>query len=88
MGIIGWIVLGGIAGWIASKIMGTDASMGVMANIIVGIVGGLLGGFLFSLVGGSDVNGFNLWSLFVAVVGSVILLGIARAFKGGRHGAE
>jgi uncharacterized membrane protein YeaQ/YmgE (transglycosylase-associated protein family) len=75
MGIIGWIILGGIAGWIGSKIMGTDASMGVMANIIVGIVGGLLGGFLFSLVGGS---------LFVAVVGSVILLGIVRAFGGGK----
>lgn len=84
MGIIGWIVLGGIAGWIGSKIMGTDASMGIMANIIVGIIGGLLGGFLFSMVGGSDVNGFNLWSLFVAVVGSVILLGIVRAFGGGK----
>lgn len=84
MGFLGWIVLGGIAGWIASKIMGTDASMGVVANIIVGIVGGLLGGFLFSLIGGSDVNGFNLWSLFVAVVGSVVLLGIVRMFRGGK----
>jgi uncharacterized membrane protein YeaQ/YmgE (transglycosylase-associated protein family) len=87
MGIVGWILLGGIAGWIASKIMGTDASMGVVANIIVGIIGGLLGGFLFSLIGGSDVTGFNLWSLFVAVMGSVILLGIVRAF-GGRGRAE
>lgn len=83
MGIIGWIVLGGIAGWIASMIMGKNESMGVMANIFVGIVGGLLGGFLFSLIGGEDVTGFNLWSLFVAVVGSVILLAIARAFSGG-----
>lgn len=82
MGIIGWIVLGGIAGWIASIIMGKDAQMGIVANIIVGIVGGLLGGFLFSLIGGSDVNGFNLWSLFVAVVGSVVLLGIVRMFQG------
>jgi uncharacterized membrane protein YeaQ/YmgE (transglycosylase-associated protein family) len=84
MGIIGWIVLGGIAGWIASIIMGKDAQMGVAANIIVGIVGGLLGGFLFSLIGGSDVNGFNLWSLFVAVIGSVVLLGIVRMFQGNK----
>jgi uncharacterized membrane protein YeaQ/YmgE (transglycosylase-associated protein family) len=85
MGIIGWIILGGIAGWIASKIMGTDASMGVMANIIVGIVGGLLGGFLFNMIGGEDITGFNLWSLFVAVIGSVVLLGIVRMFRGGSH---
>lgn len=82
MGLIGWIVLGGIAGWIASKIAKTDASMGVVANIIVGIVGALLGGFLFSLIGASDITGFNLWSLFVAVIGSVILLSLVKAFTG------
>lgn len=81
MGIFGWIVLGGLAGWIASILTGRDASMGLGANIAVGIVGGLLGGFLFSLIGGSDVTGFNLWSLFVAVVGSVILLVVTRLFK-------
>jgi len=86
MGIIGWIVLGGLAGWIASMIMGTNASMGLVANIVVGIVGALIGGFLFSLLGGSDVTGFNLWSLFVAVIGSVILLGIVKAM-GGNKGA-
>jgi uncharacterized membrane protein YeaQ/YmgE (transglycosylase-associated protein family) len=83
MGIIGWIVLGGIAGWIASMIAGTNASMGLIANIVVGIVGALIGGFVFSLLGGSDVTGFNLWSLFVAVVGSVILLWVIKAFRGG-----
>lgn len=81
MGIIGWIILGGLAGWIASKIAGTDASMGALANIIVGIVGALIGGFLFSLIGGADITGFNLWSLFVAIVGSVILLWIAKALS-------
>jgi uncharacterized membrane protein YeaQ/YmgE (transglycosylase-associated protein family) len=86
MGIISWIILGGIAGWIASKIMGTDASMGLMANIIVGIVGALIGGFLFSLIGASDITGFNLWSLFVAVIGSVVLLGLVKAM-GGRSAA-
>lgn len=81
MGIIGWIILGGIAGWMASFIAGTNKSMGIMSNIIVGIVGALLGGFLFSLLGAGDgVNGFNLWSLFVAVIGSVVLLWIVRLF--------
>lgn len=84
MGIIGWIVLGGLAGWIASMIMGTNASMGVVANIVVGIVGALIGGFLFNLLGGADVTGFNLWSLFVAVIGSIILLAIVKAMRGNR----
>lgn len=83
MGILGWIILGGIAGWIASMIMGTNASMGIVANIVVGIVGALIGGFLFSLLGNDEaVNGFNLWSLIVAVLGSVILLWIVKAFTG------
>ena len=81
MGILGWIVLGGIAGWIASMIMGTNASMGVGANIVVGIVGALIGGFVFSLFGGAGVTDFNLWSLLVAVIGSVILLGIVKMFR-------
>lgn len=84
MGIIGWIVLGGIAGWLASIIMGKNAQMGLIANIIVGIVGALIGGFVFNMIGGADITGFNLWSLFVAVVGSVILLGIVRLFSGSR----
>lgn len=82
MGIIGWIVLGGLAGWIASLMTGTDKSMGLMANIVVGIVGALIGGFIFNALGGTDVTGFNLWSLFVAVVGSVILLTIVKMFNG------
>lgn len=82
MGIIGWIVLGGLAGWIASMIMGTNKSMGLVANIVVGIVGALIGGFLFSVIGAADITGFNLWSLFVAVIGSVVLLGLVRAMGG------
>lgn len=82
LGIIGWIVLGGLAGWVASMIAGTDARQGLLGNIIVGIVGGLLGGFVFGLLGGSGVTGFNLWSFLVAVVGAVILLLIWRAISG------
>jgi len=84
MGIIGWIILGGLAGWIASLMTGTDKSMGVAANIVVGVVGALIGGFIFNALGGADITGFNLWSLFVAVVGSVILLTIVKMLNG--HG--
>lgn len=74
--IIAWIIIGGLAGWIASMIMGTNASMGPIANIIVGIVGAVIGGFLAGLLGlaPEDANAFNLWSLIVAIVGAVILL--------------
>ncbi|MGH7196570.1 MAG: GlsB/YeaQ/YmgE family stress response membrane protein [Candidatus Saccharimonadales bacterium] len=83
MGILSWIIIGGLAGWIASMIMGTNAQMGLMANIIVGIVGALIGGLIFSMLGANDaLTGINLWSLFVAVIGSVILLGIVKAFRG------
>jgi uncharacterized membrane protein YeaQ/YmgE (transglycosylase-associated protein family) len=84
MGIFGWIILGGIAGWIGSIITGKNASMGIGANILVGIVGALIGGFLFSVVGGKGVTDFDLWSLFVAVIGSVILLSIAKALGGSK----
>lgn len=76
MGFIGWIIIGGLAGWIASKFTGNDKSMGLGMNIIIGIVGGLLGGFIMNLLGGSGVTGFNLWSFFVAFLGSVVLLAI------------
>lgn len=86
MGIVAWIVLGGIAGWIASMFAKTNESMGIFANIIVGIVGAMIGGFLFGLMGGEGVSGFNLYSLFVAVVGSVVLLYIVKMFRGsGAH---
>ncbi len=81
MNFLGWIIIGGIAGWIASKIMKTDQSMGVLANIVVGIVGAFIGGFVFSSIGGEGVEKFNIYSLLVATVGSVILLGILKAFK-------
>ncbi len=74
LGFIGWIVLGGVAGWVASMIVGSNKSQGLIGNIIVGTVGGLLGGFLFGLLGGTGVTGFNLWSFAVALVGAVVLL--------------
>jgi uncharacterized membrane protein YeaQ/YmgE (transglycosylase-associated protein family) len=74
MSIIGWIVLGGLAGWLASVITGWNDRLGCIANIIVGIVGALIGGWLMSLLGGGGVTGFNLASFVVAVVGAVVLL--------------
>lgn len=82
LGFIGWIVLGGLAGWVASMIVGNNKSQGLLGNIIVGIIGGLLGGFVFNLLGGAGVTGFNLWSFLVALVGAVILLGIVGMIRG------
>ncbi len=81
MGIISWIIFGALAGWIASKITGHDASMGAMANIIVGIVGAMLGGLVMSLIGKTGVDGFNLGSFLVAVGGAVLLLAIFKGFR-------
>ena len=73
MSIIGWIVLGLIAGFIASKSV-YKAGSGFFINIVLGIVGGVVGGWLFGLFGGTGVTGFNLWSMFVAVIGAVAVL--------------
>lgn len=75
MNIIVWIIFGALAGWIASMIMGANARMGALANIVVGIIGAIIGGFLMSNVfGAQGVTGFNLMSLLVAIGGAVILL--------------
>lgn len=77
MGIIWWIILGAIAGWLASLIMRTN--QGILLDIVVGIVGAMIGGFVFRLFGGAGVTGFNPYSLLVALVGAVILLWIVKA---------
>lgn len=81
MGIIGWIIIGALAGFIASIITKNNKKMGAFANIFVGIIGGVLGGFIMNLLGGSGVTGFNIQSLLVAIGGSVILLLIVNLFK-------
>jgi uncharacterized membrane protein YeaQ/YmgE (transglycosylase-associated protein family) len=78
MGIILFIILGGIAGWLASIIMRTNAQQGLGLNVLVGCVGALIGGFVFNLVGAVGVTGFNAWSLVVAVAGAALLLGVLR----------
>lgn len=81
MNILLWIILGGVAGWIASLLTSSDHS--IFADIILGVLGALLGGWLMSFFGNRSVTGFNLPSLLVAVVGAVILILISRAFRRG-----
>ena len=78
MNILAWIILGGIAGWIGSLIVKTNDSQGLLLNIAVGILGAFLGGLIFNLLGGAGVTGFNLYSLVVAIFGSVLLIGITK----------
>jgi uncharacterized membrane protein YeaQ/YmgE (transglycosylase-associated protein family) len=82
MGLIAWIILGALAGWIASIIMRTDAEQGAIANIIVGIVGAVIGGFIMQMFGASGVDGFSLYSLLVAIGGAIVLLAAYRAISG------
>jgi uncharacterized membrane protein YeaQ/YmgE (transglycosylase-associated protein family) len=77
MGIIAWIILGLISGFIASKIVNKTGE-GFLLDIVLGVVGAIVGGFLFSLVGHEGVTGLNIWSLFVSVVGAVVVLLVYR----------
>jgi len=79
MSLIVWIIFGGIAGWVASMIAGTNKQQGAIMNIVVGIIGAFLGGLLMSFFGKSGVTGFNLYSALVAIVGAVILLFLYRS---------
>jgi uncharacterized membrane protein YeaQ/YmgE (transglycosylase-associated protein family) len=83
MGIISWIVLGLIAGFIGSKIVDKEGQ-GLWLNIALGVVGALVGGFLFSLFGAAGVTGFNLYSMIVAIVGSIVVLLIYNGLTGRR----
>lgn len=81
MNIFLWIVLGAVAGWLASMVMKTNREQGLVMDIVVGIVGAVLGGWIFGLFGAPGVSGFNLPSLLVAFVGAIVLLGILRAVR-------
>ena len=73
MSIIAWLVVGLIAGFIASKLVNKSGE-GVVLDIVLGVVGALVGGFLFNLLGAGGVDGINLYSILVAVVGAVVVL--------------
>lgn len=87
-GLFGSVVIGGLAGWVASMIMKTDRSMGLILNIVVGIVGALIGNLVLPLLGISGTTGFSFWSFVVALVGAVILLFIVKLFSGRKTTAE
>ena len=78
MSIIGWIVLGLISGFIASKIVNKTGE-GMVMDIVLGIVGAVVGGFLFAQFGAAGVSGVNLYSMFVAVIGAIVVLLIYHA---------
>jgi uncharacterized membrane protein YeaQ/YmgE (transglycosylase-associated protein family) len=79
MGILFWIIFGGLVGWVASLVMGTDSQQGIILNIVVGIIGAFIGGWLAGVMGGTGVTGFNLYSFAVATIGAIVLIIIVKA---------
>ena len=87
MNVIIWLVVGGLIGWLASKIMNTDARQGIGLNVVVGVIGALLAGWLITpLVGGTTINqgDFSLSGLVISLLGAIILLAIVNLFRSGR----
>lgn len=80
MGLIIWLVIGGVVGWLASIVMRTDAQQGIILNIVVGIVGAFIGGLLF---GGSINQAVTLYSFLTSLVGAIILLAIVNLVRRG-----
>ena len=81
MSILAWIVLGLIAGFIASKIY-VGSGQGILMDIVLGIIGAVVGGYLFDMIGQTGITGFNIWSMLVAIVGAVLVLWIYHAVSG------
>ncbi len=81
MSIIGWLILGLISGFIASKLVNRSGE-GLLLDIVLGIVGAVVGGFLFTALGASPVTGLNIYSMFVAVIGAVVVLVLYHAVTG------
>ena len=80
MSIVAWLVVGLIAGFIASKVVNKTGE-GVVLDIVLGVIGAVVGGFLFNLMGASGVDGVNLYSILVAVVGAIVVLVLYHAVK-------
>ncbi|MCB2015165.1 MAG: GlsB/YeaQ/YmgE family stress response membrane protein [Sphingobium sp.] len=81
MGLIIWLIVGGVIGWLASLIMRTDAQQGIFLNIIVGIIGAFIGGLLIS--GGSISSGLSLHSFIVSLLGAIVLLAVVNLVRRG-----
>jgi uncharacterized membrane protein YeaQ/YmgE (transglycosylase-associated protein family) len=85
MSILLWILFGGIVGWIASMIMKTNSSQGMIMDIILGIVGAVIGGLIMNAFGEPGVTGFNLYSVLVAVLGAIVVIWIGSFLTGMRR---
>lgn len=81
MNILLWLLLGLIAGWLASVVMKTDNRQGPIGDIIMGVIGAVVGGFVFSFFGAQGVTGFDLYSILVATLGAIILIWIGRMIR-------
>lgn len=84
MGWLAWLIVGAVAGWLASMAMKTNGQQGLLMDIVVGIAGAFIGGFLFNQFGAAGVTGFNIWSVIVAFIGAVVLLALLRLLGGRR----
>ena len=84
MGFVAWLIIGAIAGWLASKVMKTGRQQGLLIDMVAGILGAIVGGFLFEQFGSTGTTGFDIWSIFVAFTGAVVLLGVIRLLTGRR----
>jgi uncharacterized membrane protein YeaQ/YmgE (transglycosylase-associated protein family) len=85
MSIIAWIIVGGIAGWLASLVMKTNNRQGCLVDIIIGVIGAFIGGWLMSQLGvDTEVTGINIPSILVAFIGAVVFLGILKLFQRSR----
>lgn len=81
MNILLWLLLGLVAGWLASVVMRTNSSQGMLMDIVMGVIGAFVGGFIVSLFGAEGVTGFNLYSILVATLGAVVAIWVGRALR-------
>lgn len=80
MSILAWIIIGLLSGFLASRVV-DHHGQGVVLDLVLGIVGAFVGGWLFTLIGSTGVTGFNLWSVFVSVVGAALVLTVSNAVR-------
>ncbi|HEX3919915.1 MAG TPA: GlsB/YeaQ/YmgE family stress response membrane protein [Caulobacteraceae bacterium] len=85
MSFLAWLVVGLLAGWIGSMIVNRGRGEGLIMDIVLGMFGALVGGFLFHMFGHKGIDGFNLYSVFVAAVGAVVILFMFHAFRARRR---
>jgi uncharacterized membrane protein YeaQ/YmgE (transglycosylase-associated protein family) len=88
VGVLGWIVVGFVAGAFARALTGTGGRLGCLGTIVVGVVGGLIGGALFNLAGDDGIGDFGFRSMFVAFIGASVLLVIVGFLTGDRRGTR